>query len=516
MDQEHKANGAPSATAYAELRKLLLPEGEALSRLSSRLADPQLRAEDVSEVLPQAVSLRAARGPELRAAVRPVVEESIRTSILKDPSILADALFPVIGAAVRKAVAAALQSTIQTLNQIVEQSLSWRSLGWRWESITTGKSFGEIVLARSLLYRVEQVFLIHRETGLLLQQCSAESIVIRDADLVSGMLTAIQDFVRDSFGAQPTDQLETLRVGDFDVWIQYGPHAILAAVIRGTPPRQLKTVFETVLEHICFKKSSELENFHGDASAFLSCQEDLRACFVGQAPEGRHRLSPLWWLAAAILLEGIAYWIFTGVREHRRWDSYLARLHSQPGIVVTRVEKHGSSYTVSGLRDPLAVDPSTLISGTGVEPKNVAFHWEPYHSLQPSFESARRLSNERQIIEGQTLHFAPASSEISEEDVAAINQLAARLESLLATGKSLNRHIGIEVIGHTDGVGPDEQNAQIGQSRADAVRRALMDAGVPGNVLVARGVAATQPLRQGNTDTDKLFNRYVSFRVAIN
>ena len=43
-----------------------------------------------------------------------------------------------------------------------------QGLKWRVESIRTGRPFAEIVLMHSLLYRVEQVFLIHRETGLVL------------------------------------------------------------------------------------------------------------------------------------------------------------------------------------------------------------------------------------------------------------------------------------------------------------------------------------------------------------
>jgi OOP family OmpA-OmpF porin len=515
MDQDKKANGTSAATAYAELRRLLLPERDELSRLRDRWTDPQLRAEDVSEVLPPALQLGAARGPELRSSMRPLVEEAIRLSIQKDPAILASALFPIIGAAVRKAVASALQSTIQTLNQIVEQSLSWRSLQWRWESFKTGKSFGEIVIARSLLYRVEQVFLIHRDTGLVLQHCAAEAAVIKDADTVSGMLTAIQDFVHDSFGAEPNQELETLRVGDFDVWIQYFGHAILAAVIRGTPPMQLKGVFESVLETIYVNKGRELENFHGDSSPFLSCQEDLRACFVGQAPEERRPISPLWWLAAAVLLEMVGYYIFTGWREGRRWDDYLARLHSQPGIVVSNVEKHGSSYLVTGMRDPLSIEPATLIAGTGLDPKKVAFHFELYHSLQPYFEASRRLANEKQIIENQTLHFGPASAEISEEDIATINQLGADIRALLTTAKNTNQRAAVEVIGHTDGTGSDQQNEQIALARAQSARSALIDAGVPESALLARGVGVSQPLRLGTSPTDLLYNRYVSFRVII-
>jgi outer membrane protein OmpA-like peptidoglycan-associated protein len=495
MDQEQKANG--KSGAYAELRKLLLPEGEDLSRLHVRISNPQLRADDVSEVLPTALEIGAARGPELRSALRPLVEEALRISVQKDPALLANALFPIVGQAVRKAVLSVFRRVAHSLDRAFERTLTWRSLRWRRESLRTGQSYPDLVLAHSALYRVEQVFLIHRDTGLLLDQCGAES----------GLLMEIQDYLRDSCGAQNRNALEILPLGNFDVWVQHGSHAILGAVLRGAPPRQLKTRLQQTLEHIHAAKAAELENFDGDPSPFLSCEEDLRGCLLGEATETPRRISPLWWLAAAILLELVGYSGFTGWRDQRRWEDYLARLREQPGIVVTTARRHDSSYFVAGLRDPLALDPATLIEGTGLDPKSVTSHWELYHSLQPAFEAARRVTNETQTIENQTLHFAPASADISEEDIATIDQIARHMRTLTPLGKT------IEVIGHTDGTKLEEQQHQLGQTRAEAVRNALIDAGVPQNALLARAAGPSQPLRTGNSDTDKLFNRYVSFRV---
>ena len=48
-------------------------------------------------------------------------------------------------------------------------------------------------------YQVKQDFLIHRESGLVLQHVEDGSAETRDPDLVSGMLTAIRDFVQDYF-----------------------------------------------------------------------------------------------------------------------------------------------------------------------------------------------------------------------------------------------------------------------------------------------------------------------------
>jgi hypothetical protein len=120
MEQQPKANGHSSAAAYAELRTLLVgPEREQLQALQKRLEDPASRAADVSEVLPSAVRLIAAQDSKLRSALHPHVEESIRVSAQKHPELLADALYPVIGAALRKALSSEVRGFTQSVNYLV-------------------------------------------------------------------------------------------------------------------------------------------------------------------------------------------------------------------------------------------------------------------------------------------------------------------------------------------------------------------------------------------------------------
>ena len=68
--------------------------------------------------------------------------------------------------------------------------------------------------------------------------------------MVSGMLTAIRDFAQDSFRVSDDEALDTLQVGELSVWIEQGPHAILAAVIRGTAPPELRTALQEALERV--------------------------------------------------------------------------------------------------------------------------------------------------------------------------------------------------------------------------------------------------------------------------
>ncbi|WP_245517320.1 hypothetical protein, partial [Mesorhizobium sp. M1C.F.Ca.ET.195.01.1.1] len=45
----------------------------------------------------------------------------------------------------------------------------------------------------------------------------------------------------------------------------------------------------------------------------------------------------------------------------------------------------GGQFYISGLRDPLAADPQSLLSGTQVDPARVHSQWQSYQSLEPEF-----------------------------------------------------------------------------------------------------------------------------------
>ena len=130
------------------------------------------------------------------------------------------------------------------------------------------KAFAEVVLLHTLVFRVEQVLLIHEPSGLLLQHVTAPMVQLPDADLVSGMLTAIRDFVQDSFRMESTAALDSLKAGDLTLWIEPGPYAYLVAVIRGRAPASLRRDLQEALEGIHRSCLQTLKGFHGDRQSF--------------------------------------------------------------------------------------------------------------------------------------------------------------------------------------------------------------------------------------------------------
>jgi outer membrane protein OmpA-like peptidoglycan-associated protein len=483
----------------AELRAILLgPDRAAWETLRQRLDNPSRRAEDVATVLAEAVRLRSGLHPgshpdvKLRRALQPLLEEALQLSVQSNPRMLADALFPIFGKAIRKAITSELDGMLQSLSRTLEQRFSWRSLQWRWESLRTGKPYAEIVLLRSLLYRVEQVFLIHRHSGLLLQHVAVASPgapETKDPEMVSGMLTAIQDFVRDSVSGAESENLEIVRMGEIEVVLAYGPDAILAGFVRGVAPRKLSGIFQDTLDAIEQKKAEALHSFSGDTSRFDSCRPQLEACLLGQGrPDERPSSSwgarsLVFGVPALLVLALIGWWIHSSLIE-RRWTDFARRLESEPGILLTHAEQRGSKFYISGLRDPLAADPAALLPAS-LPSNQVEFHWEEYYSLVPRFVAQRQLVELKDQLQKRAFHFMTGSAEIPPEQRFLLEDVGSQMISLIQAATVLGKTVQIEVLGDHDPVGAEEFNVALCRSRAENVRAALVALGVPAARLSA-------------------------------
>jgi OOP family OmpA-OmpF porin len=297
-------------------------------------------------------------------------------------------------------VAALLEQMLLSVNRSLEYSISPRGLAWRMESIRTGRPFAEIVLLKTLEYRVEQVFLIHKESGLLLGHATLLPGQAENAPVVSAMMNAIQDFVRDSF--RVGGELHTFEVGELTVRVEQGPHALLAGVVRGTVPQDIGNQFQDALEVIHLRFREAFQQFQGDASAFEPTHPILERCletrFKTDQPRQNQRNSrrarrqvPRWPFITLGLLAaaGLGFWWYTNQIDMNRWEAYINRLQSEPGLIVLSQGRTGNRFVVRGLRDPLSASPAALLDGTGVDPARVGASWTPYQALEPRLVLAR-------------------------------------------------------------------------------------------------------------------------------
>jgi OOP family OmpA-OmpF porin len=384
----------PADPRLEQLRVLLLGRDiETLSRLSGLIEDPERLAAAVGNILPTAIA-EASSDPRLGQVLAPALEQAAQRSIRSDPRTLVDILHPLIVPAIRKSIGEAIDRTFQSLNESLKHSLTWRGLKWRWEAWRTGISFAEIVLKHTLVYRVEHAFLIHRHSGLLIAHAAAEDATSQDPQLVSSMLAAIQDFVRDSFTGAGQHGLDSLQLGELRLWSEPGQFATLVAVIRGNPPEELHERLRIVLARIHAERRQALEGFSGDGAGLSDIEAHLLelAALEQKAPL-RKRGFP--WLVALIglvllSLAGAGGWQWwrserLSQQEQRLWADAVARLRAEPGIVVTEAERRDGRFFVAGLRDPLAADPRQVLTRAGIDPSRVDSRWTPFQGLEPQF-----------------------------------------------------------------------------------------------------------------------------------
>jgi outer membrane protein OmpA-like peptidoglycan-associated protein len=554
----------------AELRSLLLGPAEAkIAEIHERLTDPHRQLTEISRVLPDAVAVRTRQDDELSQALGPTVTTAIERSVRKNPQPLVDAIFPVIGPAIRRAISVALSGMVQSLNQSMAHSFSAQGLKWRIEGWRTGKPFAEVVLLHTLLFRVEQVFLIHRETGLLLQHVVAGGAAVQDADMVSGMLTAIQDFVHDSFNSPEEEQLETMEVGELTVWIEQGPLAIIAAVIRGTAPQELRPVFQEALETIHLQFRPALMDFSGDASELEATRPLLEDCLQTQLDQEKQSSAPariprtIMVIAGLIVLALLA-WGFLAWRDSRRWNAYIERVKREPGVVVTDTGTRDGKYFISGLRDPLARDPQAFLAEARVDPEDVVSRFEPFQAMSPEFVLARasrlleppqtvNLKFNNGLLEAEgfatlqwvtemrrvvrfvpgviqfkddnlldvdrivnpSLLFEPNQIEIAPGQEEKFRQLMADIERLQKLAESMKKNARLEITGRADGSGSEERNAELSRGRAEAIA-ALLNARLPSKAnLTIVPVASKEKLREEVTEADRAANRSVTFKIIL-
>ncbi|MDR2800183.1 MAG: OmpA family protein [Desulfovibrio sp.] len=409
------SGGSAEDGELVRLRSLLFQrEIDLIENLNRKLADPKVQTERVASVIAEAVAARAAKDDRLRISLEPVVEKIVIGYLRASPHEFANVFFPVMGPAIRKSIGESFRSMLQGFSKTMEMSFSWRGLRWRIDAMRTGQSFSDIVLMRTLVYRVEEVYFIHSATGITLIHEVNDGVAAQDESMVAAMLTAIQDFVRDSFAVSREGELESLQHGEHVIIVEKQPAAYLACIVRGSPPLDFRGQCRDCLYRLLVNYADALEKFEGDAMPFESGKilltQLLQAHFVDD-----ERGVP-WWtkaLIAAFLMLGAAGFGYYQYREHMadkarlvleenkrtleegiraaeenrqaalravtaaRWRG-VDDLRREPGLVPVNVRPMDfAPWEVTCLKDELARTPEAALRAEGHDPAGFSFALVP-------------------------------------------------------------------------------------------------------------------------------------------
>lgn len=377
---------------YDKLRHLLLDAEQ------SRLDALQAGLRQADATVPERVASEIERGlagvpSRLTRALGEATLNGLELAVQRKPETVVNAVFPVIGPAIRRALQEAMRQLSADIDRAVNNTLSARALRWRLEAWRSGVPYAQVMLRHTMRWRVEHLFLIQPESGLLLGHLTPHGLPELDADAIAGMFTAIQSFVRDSVRAQEGGIGQAI-VGDYQLAVSEGPQARLVAFVRGVPASDFPTRLDELNEALHARHGKQLADHAGVDGAGLLEQAQLdaldprsdQAAPPVPASRASRRLGGFALAVAAVLL---AAWAFGSWRWSRQVDAIGEHLAAQPGLLVTRLQSPARNrLRIEGLRDPLAADVQAWLAEAHPQ---VDAEWKlrGFLSLEPDMLAAR-------------------------------------------------------------------------------------------------------------------------------
>lgn len=181
-------------------------------------------------------------GNEITSAIKQQIRDS------RDDVI--DALYPIIGRLIQKYIQSELAKISEKVDNQVNNTLSpqyWINLI---KSKISGTKNSELLLSDITKYKLEEIYLIQKDSGILQGSYSLHQTL--DQDMIAGMLTAIKSFVEDAF-AQKTEDLSTIEYNNYKILLYTYHTFYLAMVVSGnvsyTDKSELITKCNTFVEN---------------------------------------------------------------------------------------------------------------------------------------------------------------------------------------------------------------------------------------------------------------------------
>ncbi len=289
-----------------ELRNVILKPGALVDKISPVIAD----------VLTEQIKHS---GDEIAQAIAPVIGEAIRRQVYSAREDIIDALYPVIGQTINRAVTEALRDLARNVDQRVRRSVSPQSAVKRFRARLQGVSGAEYELREALPFTVNEIFLVQRDSGVLIHHLTRDPEAPPDRDLVSGMLTAIRDFARDALGDQDSGELDAIDYQAQKILLEAGGAVYLAVVIDGIEPPGFRQQMREVLTSLQEGRYADLKSYDGSDEEIAKTASRLLSGLSSAPPEkpqGALSLSQRLILIALILLValppllGCGWWIW--------------------------------------------------------------------------------------------------------------------------------------------------------------------------------------------------------------
>ncbi len=344
--------------------------GQRVDLIFDRAGTEERFRTSVADVLDGALrDAEVKRHDQVARAIAPLVVKTIKTELRNSQDEMVEALYPITGRMVKAYVA----SAIRDLNAQINRRLAGDGTSpmmLRLRSLMTGRSVAELALAATQRLDIEELFLVRRGSGELVQHWPPSPV---GSDLpsnsnihLSGVLTAINEFAAQAL-KDDGGNLRSFSLDDFQMYLRGSQTFLLAAKCRGSAPAGVEAILDDGLLRVIEQNNAVLGKTGDGASQILArlaktLNERLTEKQSELAAEAGLGFNPLKAVAAVIavpLIAGIGWWGYTAFETARVRETVEATIAGTQSLVgyPTQIEvaPRGRMVTVSGIVPTFAV-----------------------------------------------------------------------------------------------------------------------------------------------------------------
>jgi hypothetical protein len=257
-----------------QLRDILLRDDRAtLSAVKKVLDDKALLSDRISPIVEEHLeNMRQNFPQEYEQLVNKMIEHKLKSSQKE----IVEVIYPVLGQMITKFISLQFQILKENIDKQIKQTFSTKTLMDKIKYRIFGVKTSDIIIAASDVPYVEEVFVIQKNSGLLLGSAALYPSENRDA--VAGMLTAIKDFVEDAFEKDRED-LETINYGTYRVMLCSFPTYYFAMALSGSLSTLESEKFRSKVFEFA-EKTPELRSENVDSDIQTNISERLESVFI--------------------------------------------------------------------------------------------------------------------------------------------------------------------------------------------------------------------------------------------
>lgn len=201
----------------------------------------------------------------IKEKISPVVATAIKQSIKSSKNDVVDSLYPIIGSMITKYVSRTFEDMINSINNQIKNRLSFRAISRKLRAKVQGISETELLLKESSKACIKTLFLIDKNSGVVLTTLENKNSTISEPEMVASMLTAIRSFINDWVDKnEENKELNTIDYGGSKIIIESTSSCYLAAIVDGAITKETYKKIEEALAQIVSKYGNKIRGFDGD------------------------------------------------------------------------------------------------------------------------------------------------------------------------------------------------------------------------------------------------------------